>query len=263
MSDESKETMSCHEAIALLPAYGDGELDPLQSTRVEKHVFGCAECAARRDELRGLRERIRSEVPYYVAPAALHARVKAAMARATNAPVEARAPRDRWRWLSAGALAGSAVTVFAWFVGTAVLDWQVGNNLVQESVANHARATLANRLTDVASSDQHTVKPWLSARLDYSPPVRDFSAEGLPLAGGRLDYLDGHPIAVLVYRYREHTVDVFVRPLGAAKASSPALSTLRGFNVAHATGAGMEWWAVSDASADVLQSLVARLARGE
>jgi len=255
--------MNCHEAMVLLPAYSDGELDPVQSAAIEKHVLGCAGCTVQRDELERLRSRIRSEVPYYAAPPALHAWVKAALARAKDAPSPERPPRDRWRWLSAGALAGSAATVFAWFIGSAVLDWQVGTDLVAETVANHARATLGNRLVDVASSDRHTVKPWLSSRLDYSPPVQDFSADGLPLAGGRLDYLDGHPVATLVYRYREHTIDVFVRPaIGGRSASSPATATLRGFNVAHATGAGMEWWGVSDASADVLQSLVSRLARG-
>jgi anti-sigma factor RsiW len=255
--------MNCHEAMALLPAYSDGELDPVQSAAIEQHVLGCADCAVQRDELVSLRSRIRSEVPYYAAPPALHARVKAALARATGAPPSARPVRERWRWLTAGALTGSAATVFAWFVGSAILDWQVGTDLVAETVANHARATLGNRLIDIASSDRHTVKPWLSSRLDYSPPVQDFSADGLPLAGGRLDYLDGHPVATLVYRYREHTIDVFVRPHDGNKpASAPALATLRGFNVAHATGAGMEWWGVSDVSADVLQSLVARLARG-
>jgi len=255
--------MNCHEAMPLLAAYSDGELDPVQSAAIEKHVLGCADCAVRRDELASLRSRIRSEVPYYKAPPALHARVKAALARAPDTLPPARPARDRWHWLTAGALAGSAATVFAWFVGSAILDWQVGTDLVAETVANHARATLGNRLIDIASSDRHTVKPWLSARLDYSPPVQDFSADGLPLTGGRLDYLDGHPVATLVYRYREHTIDVFVRPVtGGRPASSPATATLRGFNVAHATGAGMEWWGVSDVSADVLQSLVARLARG-
>jgi anti-sigma factor RsiW len=253
--------MNCHEAMALLPAYSDGELDPVQSAAIEQHVLGCADCAVRRDELASLRARIRNEVPYYPAPPALRARVKALSGETGARP--ARPLRDRWRWLTAGALAGSAATVFAWFVGSAILDWQVGTDLVAESVANHARATLGNRLIDIASSDRHTVKPWLSSRLDYSPPVQDFSADGLPLAGGRLDYLDGHPVATLVYRYREHTIDVFVRPVtGGRVASSPATATLRGFNVAHATGAGMEWWGVSDVSADVLQSLVARLARG-
>ncbi|HEV3239893.1 MAG TPA: zf-HC2 domain-containing protein [Casimicrobiaceae bacterium] len=257
--------MNCHEALAMLPAYSDGELDAVQSAAMEKHVLGCPDCGAQRDAFAALRARIRSEAPYYTAPASLQERVRAAIARGRFAPAAATPPvRERWRWLSAGALAGSAATVFAWFLGTAVLDWRVNADLDTEAVANHARATLAQRLTDVSSSDRHTVKPWLSSRLDYSPPVQDFAADGLPLVGGRLDYLGGQAVATLVYRYREHSIDVFVRPLsGGAAAATPSLTARRGFNVAHATGAGMEWWGVSDVSADVLAALVARLARGE
>ena len=252
--------MNCHEAMSLLPVYSDGELDPLQSAEIEKHVLGCADCAARRDELAGLRARIHAEVPYYAAPPALRERVRAAIARGPDARPRVRTAGNRWRWVSTGALAGSAATVFAWFLGSAILDWQVGTDVVAEAVANHARATLGNRLTDVASSDRHTVKPWLSARLDYSPPVQDFGADGLPLVGGRLDYLDGHAVATLVYKYREHTIDVFVRPVvGGKPASVPKSVTVRGFNVAHGSAAGMECWAVSDVSPDVLASLIARL----
>jgi len=257
--------MNCHEAMALLPCFSDAELDALQSAEVEKHLLGCAPCSAQRDALATLRLRIRDEAPYYSAPATLHERIRATIARASQATGAAvRRPRERWRWLSAGALAGSAVTVFAWFLGSAVFDWRVANDLDTEAAANHTRATLSQRLTDVVSSDRHTVKPWLSSRLDYSPPVQDFAADGLPLVGGRLDSLAGQTIATLVYRYREHTIDVFVRPLGpGAAASPPTLTTQRGFNIAHAKGAGMEWWGVSDVSADVLSGLVARLARGE
>jgi anti-sigma factor RsiW len=256
--------MDCHEVTALLAAYGDGELDPVRSAAIERHLLGCAECTAERDRFVSLRSRIRAEVPYHRAPAGLRARVRAAVEHALPSTARAQAPRQRWGWLGAGAFAGSAVTMFAWFIGSAVLDWRVGNDVVSEAVTNHTRATLGNRLTDVASSDQHTVKPWLSARLDYSPPVQDLSAEGFPLTGGRLDYLDRHPVATLVYRYRQHTIDVFVRPLpsGAAPAPPATLATLRGFNVAHATGSGMEWWAVSDASPDVLRGFVARVAQG-
>lgn len=257
--------MNCDEAMALLPTLSDSELDALRSAAVEKHILGCASCSAQRNALAALRLRIRNEAPYYTAPEALQARIRAAVARtprATGTPV--RPPRERWRWLSAGALAGSAATVFAWILGSAVLDWRVSSDLDSEAVANHTRATLSQGLTDVSSSDRHTVKPWLSSRLDYSPPVQDFAADGLPLVGGRLDHLGGQPIATLVYRYREHTIDVFVRPLaGAATTPTPTLSTQRGFNIAHAKGAGMDWWGVSDVSADVLSALVARLAHGE
>jgi anti-sigma factor RsiW len=256
--------MDCHETTALLAAYGDGELDPVRSAAIERHLLGCAECAAKRDRLASLRARVRAEVPYYQAPPGLRARVRAAVEHALPAAPRARAVRGRWGWLSAGALAGSAATVFAWFIGSAVLEWRADNDVVVEAVTNHTRATLGNRLTDVASSDQHTVKPWLSARLDYSPPVQDLRADGFPLVGGRLDYLDRHPVATLVYRYREHTIDVFVRPLPGRITPTPpvTLATLRGFNVAHATGSGMEWWAVSDVSPDVLSGFLARIARG-
>jgi len=252
--------MNFDQALNLMPAYSDGELDAVHSAEIEKHVLSCDDCAARRDELAVLRSRIRNDVPYYAATPALRARVRAAIARATDAPAPPREKATRWRWLASGALAGSAATVFAWFIGSAILDWQVGTDLAAEAVANHARATLSNRLIDVASSDQHTVKPWLSARLDYSPPVRDFGADGLPLAGGRLDYLDGRPVATLVYKYREHTIDVFMRPVRAGKpVLMPKPMTLRGFNVAHGTAGGMECWVVSDASMEVLDSLVAHL----
>jgi len=254
--------MNCDEVMNLLPVYSDGELDAVHSADIEKHVVGCAACAARRDELARLRSRIQSEVPYYPAPATLHERVRAVIARgaAADGPVPRRANGSRWRWLSGGALAGSAATVFAWFIGSAILDWQVGTDLASEVVSNHARATLGNRLTDVASSDQHTVKPWLSARLDYSPPVHDFSQDGLPLIGGRLDYLDGRPVATLVYKYRDHTIDVFMRPVASGRpVSLPKSASVRGFNVAHGTAGGMECWAVSDVNMEVLNSLVAHL----
>ena len=121
------------------------------------------------------------------------------------------------------------------------------------------RATLGNHLTDVASSDQHTLKPWLSSRLDYSPPVRDLANEGFALTGGRVDTLERRPVATLVYRYRQHTIDVFVRP-ESTHAAPPALSTVRGVNVAHASASGMDWLAVSDVNADVLTRFVQRLA---
>lgn len=256
--------MDCHEATTLLQAYGDGELDPVRSAEIERHLIACAECAARRDHLAALRARIRAEVPYHRAPVAVRARALAALDAAVSTPAPSRPPRDRWSWLTAGALAGCAATVFAWFLGTAVLDWEADHDLVTEAVTNHTRATLGNRLIEVASSDQHTVKPWLSARLDYSPPVQDLSAEGFPLAGGRLDYLDHHPVATLVYRYRQHTIDVFVRPLAAkaSEAAPPKLATQRGFNVVHESGSGMEWWAVSDVNSEVLTDFLRRLARG-
>ena len=255
--------MNCNEVGTLVAAYADRELDRLREHAIEKHLHGCAGCAAIHHNVLALRARLRAEVPYFPASPALRARVRATLGAMRAAePSRPRPATDRWRWLTGGALAGCTATVLAWLLGTAVIDWRMNDDLATEVVASHARATLANRLVEVASSDQHTVKPWLSARLDYSPPVRDLANDGFALSGGRLDTLEQRPVATLVYRYRQHTIDVFVRP-ASAHGPPPALRTVRGFNVAHASGSGMEWLAVSDVSPDVLSPFVQRLARGE
>jgi anti-sigma factor RsiW len=245
--------MNCHEAAALVAAHADGELDTLQRHAVDRHLASCTACAETHRGILALRARLRDEVPYHAAPAALRARVVDATRPRT------RAPERRWRWLSLGALGGCAATVLAFFVVTMVLEQRAVDDLAVEAVTAHVRATLGHHVIEVASSDQHTVKPWLSARLDYSPPVPRVDATGFVLTGGRLDYLDRQPVAVLVYRYRDHVVDVFVRPVTARAPTLPP-RTLRGFNVAHARGADMDWVAVSDVNAEALQGFVRALA---
>ena len=251
--------MNCNEAAPLVAAYADGEIDGLRGRSIEQHLRGCAACAAKHQGLLALRARLRAEVPYFPAPPALRTRVRALLNDTHGAAsARPRLERDRWRWLTGGALAGCTATVLAWVLGTAILDWRANEDLVDEAVATHVRATLTNQLIQIASSDQHTVKPWLSARLDYSPPVRDLTNEGFALTGGRLDTLEKRPVATLVYRYRQHTIDVFVRPESAH--APTALRTVRGFTVAHASASGMDWLAVSDVSTDVLSAFVERLA---
>ena len=257
--------MKCHEVDRLIAAHADGEADWSQSRAIEKHLRGCADCAGKEAAILALRAQLRKEVPYYGVPPALRARLAAAGAQATAAtatPRRSDALRAHWRWLTGGAVAGGAVTALAWVVGTALLNVEALADFAQAAVASHVQATLGDHLLQVASSDQHAVKPWLSARLDYSPPVRDLAAAGFPLAGARIDRLGERPIATLVYRHRLHTIDVFVRPESAPAAPS-TMQTVRGFHVARAIGAGMDWTAVSDVDADVLAAFVGRLARGD
>jgi anti-sigma factor RsiW len=253
--------MNCKQAEALVAAYTDGEVDTLRNYSIKKHLRGCAACTARQRDILALRARIRTEVPYFVAPPALHARVRATIG-AVRASVPPRPPPtgDRWRWLTGGVLAGCTASVFAWMLGTTVLAWRASEDFAVAAVSSHVRATLNDHLIEVASSDRHTVKPWLSARLDYSPPVQDLASEGFTLIGGRLDYLERRPVATLVYRYHTHTIDVFVRP-ETSRAPPPELRTVRGFNVARASGPSMDWLAVSDAEPAVLSAFVQRLAR--
>ena len=253
--------MNCNDTAMLISAYADGEADRRQTTSIRQHLAACPRCAAKHDELAALRARIRAEVPRYAAPSSLRASVLASIDAAKRSEPTRIRLGDRWRWLTGGALAGCAATVLAWFVGTAVIAYQENHDIAVEAVTSHVRATLGNHLIQVASSNQHTVKPWLSARLDYSPPVHDMEKEGFTLLGGRIDYLDQRAVATLVYRIRDHTIDVFVCPR-AVRMPPSAMRTIRGINVAHASGAQMDWLAVSDVSPDVLSSFVDSLARG-
>jgi anti-sigma factor RsiW len=253
--------MNCKQLETLVAAYVDGEVDALRNYSMKKHLHGCAGCAARHRSILALRARIRVEVPKFVASPALHAQVRAMLgAVRASAPPRSRPMGDRWRWLSGGVLAGCTASVFAWMLGATVVGWRANEDFAAAAVTAHVRATLSNHLIEVASSDRHTVKPWLSARLDYSPPVQDLANEGFTLIGGRLDYLERRPVATLVYRYGEHTIDVFVRP-HTSRPPTSALRTVRGFNLARASGPGMDWLAVSDAEPAVLSTFVKRLAR--
>ena len=250
--------MNCNEADTMITAFADGEVDGLRAHSVRKHLRRCAECAAKHRQLVDLRARVRAQAPKFTAPPALRERVIALAESARPHARDASTRNERRRWIAAGALGGCVATIAAWMIGTAVLDWHANEDLAVEAVNAHVRATLANHRVDVASTDQHIVKPWLSARLDYSPPVRDFASEGFTLVGARIDYFDHRPVATLVYRRREHIVDVYVRPSAPLRAPAP-LRTVRGFNVVHATGSGMDWVAVSDLNTAELAGFVTRL----
>src|SRR5262249_33837628 len=126
--------------------------------------------------------------------------------------------------------------------------------LVREVVAAHVRSTLAAHLIDVASSDRHTVKPWFQGKLDYSPPVQDFAGEGFQLAGGRVDYLDDRPVAGLVYRHGAHVINVFIWP-ASEPGGAPMTISRNGYEVEHFVHAGMNFWIVSDTTADEIHKL--------
>ncbi|MFC6943750.1 anti-sigma factor [Paraburkholderia dipogonis] len=124
-----------------------------------------------------------------------------------------------------------------------------------ELIESHVRAQVSGRDIDVISTDRHTVKPWFNGRLDYSPPVEDLAANGFALEGGRLDYLAHQRVAVLVYRYQKHVIDVYVFPQTASSGTVPATLGREGYSIAHWNAEGMTWWAISDAAPDALKGL--------
>jgi len=254
--------MNCDEVVALLAADVDGEVDGLRSHAIRRHVAACAHCAQRHQALLDLRQRLRAELPCHAAPAALRARLMTEHGvPAARASASAGLAGRPWRWFGGGALAGGLVIGLIWVASVVGPAGDLGDDLSDQVVGLHTRATRGNRLIDIASSDRHKVKPWLSARLDYAIPVADWAGAGFPLVGARIDRLDGRPTAALVYRHRDHVIDVFVRPESGTTAP-PAVHAVRGFNVAAAQGAQMAWLATSDLNAADLAAFVRGLARG-
>ena len=219
----------------------------------------------RDDELSAL---IKSEATRHAAPAQLRARLGARLAQegigpAVKHPSAGGRPGEMWRhWINVGA--AFAVGVVA---SVGVMLMLRGNadegRLAQAVVDSHVRSLMGAHLVDVQSSDKHTVKPWFSGKLDYAPTVKDLAPEGIPLVGGRLDYLGQRPVAALVYRLNRHTINVFVWPAAGESSKDPAFAVHQGYNVAHWSSAGMSFWAVSDVNAVELRNVVRLLASAD
>jgi anti-sigma factor RsiW len=247
--------MSCEEARALLPAYIDGELDLVHSIEMEKHLEGCLTCTRLVENQQTLRSAIQSTPLHFQPSAALGKRIDAALrgAARTGEPPK----RAAWPWI---ALAAS-VLLAAVLAGRLPLGLRSAPDglVAQEILDSHLRSLLPGHLIDVQSSDRHTVKPWFNGRVDFSPPVEDFAAQGFALTGGRLDSVSGHTVAALVYQRRQHSINLYIWPSTAANSSSSTTTTRQGYNLIHWTQAGLNYWLSSDLNLEELQALVALL----
>jgi mycothiol system anti-sigma-R factor len=251
--------MECRDIMDRLSPFLDDELDPVASREVSRHLDNCPGCAAALDRQRTLGESLRRDLEYHRAPDLLRARVERdvrASARVEGA--RSRPAAQRWRWLSAAA-AVIAVVGGTWVVAS-LPRGAAGDLTARDVVSGHIRSLMANHLTDVASTDQHTVKPWFAGRLDFSPPVTDFAGAGYPLVGGRLDYLEGHPVAALVYGHNKHSINVFVWPEPSAREGFAPVVTKQGYHVIHGTHDGMAYWVVSDLNSEELAGFARMLA---
>jgi anti-sigma factor RsiW len=245
--------VNCHETQRWLPGYLDGELDLVNAVAIEDHLKTCARCAQAQTSQQALQAAIRGSRLYAPAPVALRQRIQTSLRQADPS---ARTPWTlRWRWYSV-ALALACVAVLAWGLGRAWVVPAADDRLAAVVLDAHVRALLTDHLTDVLSSDHHTVKPWFAGKLDFSPTVDDLASQGYALAGGRLDYLDGRPVAALVYQHQRHIINLFSWPAPQAGDTPAAVEVRQGYNQIHWMQGGMTYWAVSDLNVDELQAFV-------
>lgn len=231
--------MNCDESRPLLEAYFDGELDLVHALAIEQHIESCALCQRLRKQQDALRSVLRAALPRQSVPPDLATGIRAALQRESGATAGRRKMISLdWRWLAAAAV------ILTLAVLSPILRPARSNPLIAEAVANHVRSLLPGHLTDVLSTDRHTVKPWLAQRVDYSPPVPDLAASGFPLVGARLDYLEHRNVAVLVYGRRDHRINVFISP--STSEASEQWTSRDGFHVATWSLGGMSYVAVSD-----------------
>lgn len=244
--------MMCEEAAVLLHALLDGELDAGHARAVEAHAAGCARCAAQLVAYGDLRQALKENVLGYSAPASLRNRINKAIP-AVAAPVSRRS-------MLKGFALGSVTTAAAAAGVTFFIAGQSNDSgLLGDVVSAHLRSLQADHLIDVQSSNEHTVKPWFNGRIDLAPPVADLTAQGFTLIGGRLDYLDGKPAAVIVYRRRVHVINLFVaQNLGVQLPSASKLASVQGFNIVRWSGQGLDFLAVSDLNREELEEFVAK-----
>jgi anti-sigma factor RsiW len=240
--------VNCDDARVLMHGHLDGELDLADDLEVQRHIEECPRCASDYAALRAMRTRLKDEAFRFDAPPALKEKIRRAIPESTPSRSTGY-PSRRGAWVPRAvrfAVPMAIGAMLALIIAPRTMAPALNQQLANEVVASHVRSLMATHLMDVASTDQHTVKPWFNGKLDFSPPVTDFVKDGFPLVGGRLDYIEGRPVAALIYQHGKHVINVFMWPTAGETTSAERIETEHGYNVEQMTVAGMNCWVVSD-----------------
>lgn len=248
--------MEHEQVFELLPGYVDEELSLSEAREVERHLADCPECQQVIEQQREASSQIRGADLRVETPPELIKRAHAALPlkrslwqRLFGEPSRSNAMAGRGAasvgWAPLGAMAVSFAAL-AWSAGLYLSTPPRDTSLTQELVDSHVRSLQFDHLYDVISTDRHTVKPWFDGKIDFAPPVIDLAQQGYPLVGGRLDYLNGRAVAVMVYRYKLHPINLYVWP-GNDGSATPQVEERKGYHLAHWSAGGMNYWVVTDA----------------
>jgi anti-sigma factor RsiW len=248
--------MTCAESEVLLHALLDGELDAGHAREVKTHLETCPRCARQLVAYRELQQAMPAAQLRFTAPMSLRRRIETALPAARTSTSSRRSVLKGFAMGSAFSAAMAATLVVA------VIRTDHDQRVLGDVVSAHVRSLQGEHLTDVQTSDQHTVKPWFNGRLEVAPPVVDLTAQGFRLIGGRLDYIDGRAVAAIVYRRRTHVINLFVAPAAASERSGAKIEKVQGFNIRRWNADGLEFWAVSDIDAEELQEFGAKFEAG-
>jgi anti-sigma factor RsiW len=238
--------MTCNQAGILLHALIDGELDARHAREVEAHTAGCARCAAQLAAIRELRQAMQGASLRHAAPHSLRSTID----RTVPVPSVATNRRSLLKGFALGSIASAVAASGVTFM---IVSQDRDSRILNEAVSAHLRSLQAQHLTDVLSTDQHTVKPWFNGRIDLAPPVFDLAGQGFTLIGGRLDYIDGKPVAAIVYRRRVHVINLFVMQNLGPRLQTVELDTFQGFNILRWSDRGLNLLAISDLNQDELK----------
>jgi anti-sigma factor RsiW len=252
--------MNCQQAKLLIEPYADGELDAAGILELEKHLHGCPACALAWRNAQALKKALRQDSLFFTAPSELRRRVRAEL----RSQAEIKSWWRVWdgKWLSVATTSVAAACLVLLFTVT-LAHPSAQQRLTQEIISSHIRSLMANHELDVISTDQHTVKPWFDGKLDFSPPVKNLVAQGFPLIGGRLDYLDGHSVAALVFQRKKHVINLFIWPVQENGSKPTSFTPIQGYNPIHWSEGDMTFWAVSDLNAKELMEFVQDFEQGE
>jgi anti-sigma factor RsiW len=246
--------MNCHDAQAVMHAYLDGELDPSVGLQFEQHIGECPACSKALAEQQAMQAAMKADSLYFKAPTTLQDRLRASLKKQSSA----RPVRFPWRWAAAAACVAFCIGL-GFLLAQFAFAPSVHDRLTQEVASAHIRSMQAKHIVDVEGPDRHVVKPWFNGKLDFAPPTPNLEKEGFPLVGGRLDYLNGRPVAALVYKRREHFINLFVWPDSGGESRDFQRETRQGYHLIHWSKTGMNYWIASDLDPIELNELAQRL----